>query len=141
MRFGSRLATSCLLGLFLWSCAGTPTPGQPGYPFNLSGAYTGEVVVDGEPFGVSMEVETMAGGTIEGSYQVTSPIQMSGPITGTIVADSVTFSLNYLNPMDGCGGILDGTGTVKEGGDSFSGRARVNDSCGGYLAGTFTMRK
>jgi len=43
--------------------------------------------------------------------------------------------------MDGCGGILDGTGTVEEGGDAFSGRARVNDSCGGYLSGTFALRK
>jgi hypothetical protein len=41
----------------------------------------------------------------------------------------------------GCGGTLDGTGTVTEGGESFAGRVRVNDSCGGYLSGTFSFKK
>jgi hypothetical protein len=127
--------------LLLVACAGNPGPGEPGYAFNLSGAYQGEVVVEGEPFGVTMEVETVTSGALEGTYEVTSPINMSGPVTGTIVADSVTFTLNYLNPMDGCGGVLDGKGTVAEGGASFSGSAQVNDSCGGYLGGTFSLRR
>jgi len=70
-----------------------------------------------------------------------SPVEMAGSVTGVVVADSVTFQLNYLNPMDGCAGVLDGTGTVEEGGDAFSGRVQVNDSCGGFLSGTFTLRK
>ncbi len=131
----------CTSALALLACAGNPWPGEPGYLFNLSGAYRGEVVVEGEPFGVNMEVETIAPGTLEGTYEVTSPINMSGPVTGTIAADSVTFTLNYLNPMDGCGGVLDGKGTVAEGGASFSGSAQVNDSCGGYLGGTFSLRR
>ena len=133
--------TCAFLALGLWACAGNPGPGESGYPFNLSGAYDGEVLVDGQTFGVTMEIETVVGGALEGSYSVTSPVNMSGPVTGSIVADSVTFTLDYLNPMDGCDGILDGTGTVKEGGVGFSGRARVNDSCGGFLSGSFTLRR
>ena len=127
--------------LTVWACATNPGPGEAGYPFNLTGAYEGEIVVDGMPFGVGMELQTRAGGALEGSYEVIEPVNMSGSVTGSIVADSVTFTLDYMNPMDGCGGILDGTGTVEEGGDAFSGRARVNDSCGGYLSGTFALRK
>ena len=127
--------------LALWACAANPGPGEAGYPFNLSGAYEGEFVVDGMPFGVGMEVRTGAGGALEGTYEVTDPVNMTGSVTGSIVADSVTFTIEYLNPMDGCGGILDGKGRVEEGGGAFSGRARVNDSCGGSLSGTFALRR
>ena len=125
----------------LWACAGNPGPGDAGYPFNLSGAYAGEIVVDATPFGVVMEVQTRMGGALEGSYEVRDPVSMSGSVAGTIVADSVSFTLQYMNPLDGCGGVLEGEGTVDEGGGALSGRVSVNDSCGGYLAGTFAMQK
>ena len=124
-----------------WACAGTPGPGEAGYPYNLSGLYRGQVVVEGQAFDFEMDVLTRPGGTFEGSYGVTSPVSMSGPVSGMVVADTATFSLSYMNPMDGCGGTLDATGTVESGGESFAGRLRVNDSCGGLLAGTFNMKK
>jgi hypothetical protein len=55
-----------------------------------------------------MDLVTRAGGTLAGEYRVTEPMVMSGPVTGSTVADSVTFSLNYVNPMDGCSGFLQG---------------------------------
>jgi hypothetical protein len=125
----------------LGACAGNPGPGDPGYPFNLNGSYSGETVVEGEPFSLTFDLRTEAEGALRGSYEVTSPVRMSGQITGTLVADSVNLRLNYTNPMDGCGGTFEGTGLVEEGGAAFSGRARVNDSCGGYLSGTFAVRK
>jgi len=137
----SLLVVTGLPVLASWTCAGNPGPGDPGYPFNLQGVYGGQVLVEGEAFGVNLEVRTGSEGVLEGTYQVTAPIRMEGPVTGSVAADSVSFSLEYLNPMDGCGGILEGNGTVAEGGASFSGRARVNDSCGGYLAGTFSFRR
>jgi hypothetical protein len=137
----SLLVAVGLTVLVSWTCAGNPGPGDPGYPFNLQGGYGGQVLLEGEAFGVNLEVRTGPGGFLEGIYQVTAPIRMDGPLTGSVAADSVSFSLEYLNPMDGCGGILDGHGTVAEGGASFSGRARVNDSCAGYLAGTFSFRR
>ena len=66
---------------------------------------------------------------------------MSGGLAGAIVADTARFSLNYSNPMDGCGGTLEGSGPVEEGGEGFGGRVRVNDSCYGYLSGTFSMKR
>jgi hypothetical protein len=123
------------------ACASNPGPGEAGYPFNLEGAYTGEVVVDGMPFSLAFEVRTGAVGAVSGTYEVTDPVSMSGPVTGTLVADTVKVHLTYMNPMDGCGGTFDGTGVVEKGGDAFSGHARVNDSCGGYLSGTFAVRR
>jgi len=125
----------------LLACAGNPGPGDAGFPFNLYGAYGGEIVVDATPFGVVMEVQTRAGGVLEGSYEVNDPVYMSGSVTGSIVADSVKFTLQYMNPLDGCGGVLEGEGTVDEGGAALLGQVRVNDSCGGYLAGTFSMQR
>ena len=124
-----------------WACAGTPGPGDAGYPFNLSGTYAGDVFVEGTAFSFEMDVRTQSGGGVEGSYSVTSPVSMSGPLVGTIVADTARFSLDYMNPMDGCGGDLDGTGTVEPGGGAFAGRVRVNDSCAGYISGTFSVER
>lgn len=124
-----------------WACAGTPGPGDTGYPFNLLGNYAGEVVVEGTAFSFEMGIQTHSGGSFDGTYVVTSPISMSGPLVGTIVADTARFSLDYLNPTDGCGGNLDATGTVEPGGGSLAGRVRVNDSCNGYLSGTFSVAR
>ena len=62
-------------------------------------------------------------------------------MTGSVVADSVEFNIEYMHPMDGCGRVLDATGAVEEGGGALSGRVRVNDSCGGYLTGTFPLQR
>jgi len=137
VRFG---ITVVLLAGF-WACAGTPGPGQADYPFNLSGPYSGEVGVEGQYFSVSMDLRTGPGGALEGRYEVTSPVSMAGDVTGSVQADTVRFSFSYMNPMDGCGGTADGTGTVEEGGGAFAGRMRVNDSCGGYVSGTFSLKK
>jgi hypothetical protein len=141
MKRATPLGLTLALFLYLGACAGNPGPGEAGYPYNLNGSYSGEVVVEGEAFSLTFDVETRAEGSIRGTYAVTSPVSMSGQVTGAVVADSVSFRLSYTNPMDGCGGTFDGTGVVEEGGDAFSGRARVNDSCGGYLSGTFALRR
>jgi hypothetical protein len=130
-----------LIALLAWACAVNPGPGEVGYPYNLSGSYRGAVMVEDLSFTVTMDLYTGAGGALAGEYRVTDPVVMSGPVTGSTVADSVTFSLDYVNPMDGCSGFLQGDGTIETGGGSFSGRARINDSCNGFLTATFAMGK
>jgi hypothetical protein len=130
-----------VLAAAAWACAANPGPGETGYPYNLTGGYRGEFLVEGMAFTFTMELRTGAEGALAGDYRVTDPVAMSGPLAGTVSADSVRFSLNYLNPMDGCGGVVDGAGIVETGGGSFSGRARVNDSCNGFLSATFAMRR
>lgn len=124
-----------------WACAGTPGPGDSGYPFNLSGSYGGDIFVEGMSFAATLDLRTGPGGALEGTYGVTSPVSMSGEVQGTLVADTARFSMDYVNPMDGCGGTLEGTGTVEEGGGAFSGRARINDACYGSLSGNFSFQK
>lgn len=141
MKRSFRVGSLPLLAVVAWACAGNPGPGETGYPYNLSGSYRGDFLVEGMAFGFTMDLATGAQGALAGDYRVTSPVAMSGPLTGTVSADSVTFSLNYVNPMDGCGGTVQGGGAVEPGGGSFSGRARVNDSCNGILPATFAMRR
>jgi len=88
-----------------------------------------------------MDLRTRPGGEFGGTYAVTSPVSMTGDVSGTLAADTALFSLEYVNPMDGCGGTLNGTGTVSAGAAEFTGRVRVNDDCNGYLSGTFSTRK
>lgn len=125
----------------LSACAGTPGPGEGGYPFNLSGSYQGAILVEGMSFDTSLDLRTGPGGRVEGSYAVTNPVSMSGDLAGTLVADTARFSMDYVNPMDGCSGTLEGTGVVEAGGESFAGRARINDACNGSLSGTFRFTK
>ena len=137
MRFAFSLAI--LTGL--WACAGTPGPGDAGYPYNVSGVYTGEMYVEGMVFVSSLDLQTGAGGELRGTYQVTDPVDMSGSIIGSIAADTIRFSMVYTNPMDGCGGTVDGTGVVEEGGGEFEGRIEVDDSCAGFISGTYSFSK
>ncbi|MFO8174509.1 MAG: hypothetical protein ACQET1_10110 [Gemmatimonadota bacterium] len=141
MRRLSLLPPALAFAGFLWACAGNPGPGEAGYPFNLSGSYDGEIFVEGMSFSSAMDLRTAPGGTLEGTYAVTSPVNMTGRVDGTLVADTARFSLSYVNPMDGCSGTLEGTGPVEEGGTAFSGRTRIQDSCNGYLSGSFRFRK
>jgi len=141
MRILVRFVMVAALTAGTWACAGTPGPGEAGYPFNLSGSYTGEIFVEGMAFSFGMDVQTRKGGAFEGTYAVTSPVSMTGAVAGTLVADTARFAMEYVNPMDGCGGTLDGTGTVESGGAAFGGRVRVNDSCNGFLSGTFSVKE
>ena len=141
MKRGTPIGLFFALLAYLGACAGNPGPGEAGYPYNLNGSYSGEAVVEGQAFSMTLDVRTGAEGALAGSYAVTDPVSMSGQVIGTLVADTVNFRLTYTNPMDGCGGTFEGTGAVEEGGGAFSGRARVNDSCGGYLSGSFTVRR
>jgi hypothetical protein len=125
----------------LVACAGTPGPGEAGYPYNLFGSFGGGIMVEGMDYSSVLDLATGEGGELRGTYQVTNPVMMDGEVVGTLVADTARFHLSYMNPMDGCGGTLDGTGIVEEGGGAFAGRVQVNDACGGYLSGRFSFRK
>lgn len=135
----SALPFALVAGAFLWACAGNPGPGDAGYAYNLSGAYDGDIYVEGMSFATTLDLRTGPGGLLEGSYSVNNPVSMSGDIAGSLVADTVRFAMDYVNPMDGCGGTLNGTAVVEEGGNEFSGRARISDSCNGALSGSFSF--
>ena len=80
-----RRTTLSALAIFLAACAGNPGPGEPGYPFNLAGDYTGQFTVEGTAIPAVMTLATGAGGAVTGSFTVaqSSPERWTGHWRGT----------------------------------------------------------
>ena len=138
-----RATTLCLIlaAATLAACAANPKPGEPGYPYNLSGAYQVEVVVDGAPYRGTMELSTAPGGTVNGSFLVTEPVHVAGTVEGAIVADTLDFRMPYEIQENGCAGVVSGRGGVAEGGGAFSSPVVLDDSCGGEMSGTISIQR
>jgi hypothetical protein len=126
---------------FLAACAANPQPGEPGYPYNLSGSYRVEVLVDGAPYRGMMELSTAPGGVVNGSFMVTEPVHVAGTVEGAIVADTLDFRMPYEIQENGCAGVVSGRGGVAEGGGAFSSPVVLDDSCGGEMSGTISIQR
>jgi hypothetical protein len=125
----------------LIACAGNPRPGEPGYPYNLSGRYEAEFIVDGTPYRGLMDLSTAPGGAVSGSFTVTDPANVMGTVGGAIVADTVDFQMPYEILDNGCSGVLYGRNAIAEGGEAFGGAIRLDDSCGGEMAGMARIQR
>lgn len=138
-----RATTLCLIlaAATLAACAANPKPGEPGYPYNLGGAYQVEVVVDGSPYRGTMQLSTAAGGVVSGSFLVTEPAHVAGTVEGAIVADTLDFQMPYEIQENGCVGVVSGRGSVAEGGGAFSAPVVLDDSCGGEMSGTISIQR
>ena len=84
----TRRITALLSLAMLAACAGTPGPGDSGYPYNVAGPYTGQFVVDGEALPSTIQLQTHAGGVVTGSFNV-SPLGISGELEGTVIGDQL----------------------------------------------------
>lgn len=141
MRFRTA-ATLVLAALFLVpACAHTPAPGDPGYPYNLSGTYSVRISVQGMSFRGTAELETRQGGVVSGTMHLTSPYSVRGDVSGTITGDQATLTSDYEIPSQGCVGRTHSEGTVAEGGGTFSAGVSVDDSCGGMMSGRITFTR
>ena len=123
------------------ACAGNPQPGEPGYPYNLSGPYTTLFLVDGTPYRGTMSLETAPGGVVTGSFIVTEPARVEGSVEGTIAADTVRFAMPYEILENGCSGTVNGSAPVSAGGAGFEGPVQLDDSCGGAMSGKITVTR
>ena len=130
-----------LSAAFAAGCAGNPEPGESGYPFNLTGRYQAEFVVDGTPYRGTMDLSTASGGAVSGSFAVTDPTQVVGTVEGAIVADSLDFQMPYEILENGCAGVVHGRGAIVEGGTGLGGAIRLDDACSGELNGTLTLTR
>lgn len=133
-----RVAASALLVL-LAACAGNPGPGEPGYPFNLSGEYTGEFNVEGMAIPALMTLATASGGVVTGSFTV-AQMGITGKVDGTLAGDQLAFRATYFNPESSCNGTAESSATVGEGGATLSGPLSVNE-CGQTMSGSFSFRR
>lgn len=133
-----RIAASALLVL-LAACAGTPGPGEPGYPFNVSGAYSGQFVVDGQGISATLSLQTAPGGAVTGEVRVPE-MRITATVSGTVVGSQFSVRIAYRNPGNGCDGVAESTATVGDGGETISGPLTVTE-CGQALGGSMSFRR
>ena len=123
------------LAAAITSCAGTPGPGDAGYPYNVEGAYNGSITVNGVPFAGNLTVEIGEGGVVRGTFNVTQPAALEVRLTGTVVGNELTAEMSYDgNPATGCTtpGTVTGTLIIADGGAELSGPVTVQE-CGQTL--------
>ena len=130
-----------LATMFVAACAGNPKPGESGYPYNLTGRYQAEFLVEGTPYRGTMDLTTAPGGAVTGSFAVTDPGQVVGSVEGTIVADSLDFQIPYEILENGCAGVVTGRGAIAEGGSGLGGAIELEDACDGQMSGTLTLTR
>ncbi len=114
------------------ACAGNPSPGDRGYPYNVTGVYDAEFEAMGVTYAGPAEVLTGAAGRVSGSIHLAGPEDVVGDLNGTVSGDTLTFESTY-ERTGGCLGVLMGTGRIAAGGGSVSGTAVVDDECAGDL--------
>lgn len=126
------LALAALL-LGLGACGGAPEPGEPGYSYNVDGAYDAELVGDdGAVYTGTMQLETLPGGEVAGTMTISSPMRVEGTVEGLVIGAEVSLSVTFELPDQGCGGVVSGSGVVAEGGGEVTGSfLDVTDDCGG----------
>ncbi len=137
----STASTLILFAAFAAGCAGNPQPGESGYPYNLTGRYQAEFLVEGNPYRGTMDLSTAPGGAVSGSFAVTDPGQVVGSVEGTIVADSLDFAIPYEILENGCAGIVRGRGAIVQGGAGLAGPIQLDDACDGQMSGTLTLTR
>lgn len=124
----------------LAACAANPRPGEPGYPYNVSGTYDATFTVDGDPYTGTLEAATGPGGAVTGSFRVVGDVTASGSFTGTLAGDSLSWSGPYTLAEVDCPGLVSGRGTVDQGGESFSGDLHV-EGCDAVYEGGYTASR
>ena len=142
--FWIRIKTSGLLILaaLVVGCAGSPGPGDSGYPYNVAGDYSGSLTVAGVTMTGTIQVSTQPGGAVTGTVSVNRPIQINGTLNGALAGDQLTVGIAYgNNPATGCsGGTMDGALTISEHGANISGAVKIAD-CGEILDATIDFSR
>lgn len=136
----ARVTPIALAAVVQLGCAGNPEPGEPGYPYNVAGAYGAEFDVQDQLYVGEIELTTGPGGAVEGEYTTESPSTVVGRLVGQVVGDRLSIAGPYSVREAGCDGMLDGAGTVAEGGDRIVGEFTTTGGCGD-LSGTFVFER
>jgi len=138
-------ATIVLGAVLIAACAGTPGPGEPGYAYDVTGAYTGRLTVEGEPFDATLELRTGRGGRVLGSFEVSAPLEIDGRVDGTLIDDLLRVRLTYESADAGSGSApcesrIEGILTVSGRGAVVDGPVTIDD-CGDSLPGRMSFRR
>lgn len=135
-------AVVALLSVLATGCAAGPSPGDPGYAYQVDGRYRGSLVVDEESFDTSLDLTTGPGGRVRGSFTVSEPLEIDGDVTGAVMDDLLRITLTYEAEGGGptCPGRIEGVLTISAGGGAVDGPVTVTD-CVDELVGRLSFRR
>jgi hypothetical protein len=135
-----RLPLLLPLAILVAACA-TGGPAGSGNPVvqEIGGSWVGSLVVERQPFHVTMTLEASGGGRVAGDFEISAPVNADGRVTGVVVDEFVRLTMTYDEP-DGCEGRVEGILTVEREGTFFEGPVLVVD-CDGEVAGRLSMRR
>ena len=135
--------------VLLLGCATRATPGDPGYPHNVSGTYAGRVTLDGAEYEAVVRMRTARDGTVSGVLAA-APLDvpageasgsMEGDFSGTVHGRSLVWRSAWVVPSTGCSGVLLGRGPVASGGGAVEGEVRLVGSCEASAGGTYRLSR
>jgi hypothetical protein len=136
-----RLIIGVLSAACVAACAGGPGPGDPGYPYNARGTYSGRLIVQGEPFDARLELRTSPGGRVGGTFRVGAPFAIDGRVEGRVIDDLLRVTIGYVKgARGGCSGKIEGILTVERGGGIIEGPVTISD-CDDELPGKMSFRR
>ncbi|MEO8193971.1 MAG: pyrroloquinoline quinone-dependent dehydrogenase [Gemmatimonadales bacterium] len=119
-------------------------PGAPSLPaaprVPMTGTFTGEMRIGRNRFATTMTFRE-EGSALSGRLEIKEPI-ITGPLTGSRVADSVTFSIAFQYPAKPCSGTMSGDGAFANRNTTVEGNITVRSNCGTQVEelGTFVLR-
>lgn len=127
--------------LLLAGCSGGPRPGYPGYAYNVSGVYSGRLMVEDQPFDAELELATARGGRVRGSFRVRQPLAIDGRVEGAVLDDLLRLTVTYRSAeRTDCSGRVEGILTIEAGGGTIEGPVTVSD-CDDALPGRMSFRR
>ena len=129
--------------LLVVACAAGPGPGDSGYAYNLEGAYTGRLMVEGMPFDATFDLRTTGAGHVYGTFRVERPLEVEGELSGRILDDLLRVTVSWLGSGDGapdCTRVVEGILTIGPGGAVVDGPVTISD-CGDTLSGRLSFRR
>jgi hypothetical protein len=143
---GMRVRTTigAATAILMTACAGSPGPGQSGYPYNVDGLYAGRLTVEDQRFDATLQLETARGGRVRGSFTVSAPLEIEGRVNGMLVDDLLRLTLSYASADRSagraCTSSIEGILNVERGGAVVDGPITITD-CGDALPGRMSFRR
>ena len=135
-----RTTISAATAILMVACAGSPGPGQSGYPYNVDGLYAGRLTVEDQRFDATLQLETAPGGRVRGSFTVSAPLEIEGRLSGMLVDDLLRITLTYTSAERSCSSSIEGILDVERGGAVVDGPITITD-CGDALPGRMSFRR
>jgi quinoprotein glucose dehydrogenase len=122
-----------------------PRPGAtpvPPVPAALTGTYTGELIPERRRMVATLTLLEDSGGAVTGTLTTHDPA-ITGTLTGTRTAGTLTYAIAFIFPAQSCSGTIEGTAELANAGRLLVGGLRVSGACSGADPdfGTLAVRR